>query len=210
MQNPLAGHTNSYHSYSFDEALQGIAEAGYKGVELSAVPGWTDHVDLDAPVGDVRAKLASYGLTAVSLSGHSDLTTAEGLAHGVKAVRWAADYGLAIVNTAIGGHWSEDEDESADDDSVLAEGFLNHGRHRNTRRRRLTFQPFNDADPVGGRTVLAHLPFAVPSCDGNLDAHDCSHHLIDELGGCIGHCPRSIPVSFVLVCERFHMRSHPR
>lgn len=113
MAHPLAGHTNSYHSYSFDEALQGIAEAGYKGVELSAVPGWTDHVDLDAPVGDVRAKLASYGLTAVSLSGHSDLTTAEGLAHGVKAVRWAADYGLPIVNTAIGGHWSEDEDESA-------------------------------------------------------------------------------------------------
>ena len=113
MAHPLAGHTNSYHTYSFDEALQGIVESGYRGVELSAVPGWTDHVDLDGPTGDVRAKLDHYGLTAVSLSGHSDLTTAEGLAHGVKAVRWAADYGLPIVNTAIGGHWSEDEDESA-------------------------------------------------------------------------------------------------
>ena len=29
MANPLAGHTNSYHTYSHDEALQGIAEAGY-------------------------------------------------------------------------------------------------------------------------------------------------------------------------------------
>jgi len=43
MANPLAGHTNSYHTYGFDEALAGIAEAGFKGVELSAVPGWTEH-----------------------------------------------------------------------------------------------------------------------------------------------------------------------
>jgi L-ribulose-5-phosphate 3-epimerase len=110
---PLAGHTNSYHSYTFEESLAGIAEAGYKGVELSAVPGWTDHVDLDAPPDDVRARLDHYGLTPVSLSGHSDLTSKAGLAHGVKAVRWAAAYGIPIVNTAIGGHWSEDEDESA-------------------------------------------------------------------------------------------------
>jgi sugar phosphate isomerase/epimerase len=113
MTTPLAGHTNSYHTYTLDEALAGIAEAGYAGVELSAVPGWTEHVVLDDDPAELRAKLAHHGLTPVSLSGHSDLTTKEGLAHGVKAVRWAADYGLPIVNTAIGGHWSEDEDESA-------------------------------------------------------------------------------------------------
>lgn len=110
---PLAGHTNSYHSYSFEEALGGIAESGYRAVELSAVPGWTAHVDLDAPQDEVRKRLDHYGLQAVSLSGHSDLTTKDGLAHGIKAVRWAADFGLGIVNSAIGGHWSEEEDESA-------------------------------------------------------------------------------------------------
>ena len=62
MPTPLAGHTNSYHTYSFDEALGGIAEAGYRGVELSAVPGWTDHVDLDASPEVVRAKLGEHGL----------------------------------------------------------------------------------------------------------------------------------------------------
>lgn len=113
MNHPLAGHTNSYHSYTFEEALSGIAEAGYKGVELSAVPGWTEHVDLDAPAAEVRARLDHYGLTPVSLSGHSDLTTKDGLAHGIKAVRWASDFGLTIVNTAIGGHWSEEENEDA-------------------------------------------------------------------------------------------------
>jgi L-ribulose-5-phosphate 3-epimerase len=113
MPYPLAGHTNSYHTYSFDEALAGIAGAGYKGVELSAVPGWTEHVDLDGDPASVREKLDGYGLEAVSLSGHSDLTTRDGLAHGIKAVKWAAAYGLPVVNTAVGGHQSADENESA-------------------------------------------------------------------------------------------------
>ena len=104
MQNPLAGHTNSYHTYGEDEALAGIAAAGYHFVELSAVPGWTEHVDLDTPPAETRRKLEGYGLEAVSLSGHSDLTTADGLAHGIKAVQWAAEYGLPIVNTAVRVH----------------------------------------------------------------------------------------------------------
>jgi len=113
MAYPLAGHTNSYHTYSFDEALAGIAGAGFKGVELSAVPGWTEHVDLDADPGSVREQLGGYGLEAVSLSGHSDLTTRDGLEHGLKAVDWAGRYGLKVVNTAVGGHQSADENESA-------------------------------------------------------------------------------------------------
>jgi L-ribulose-5-phosphate 3-epimerase len=113
MHTPLAGHTNSYHTYGHDEALAGIAEAGYTGVELSAVPGWTEHVDLDADPGELRRTLEGYGLTPVSLSAHSDLTTREGLEHGIKGVRWAADFGIPIVNTAVGGHQSADENEQA-------------------------------------------------------------------------------------------------
>src|SRR4029079_5868243 len=127
----LAGHTNSYHTYGFDDALAGIAEAGYGGVQLSTVPGWTAHRSLrEAPHGvaavpgwteplsldedptAVRRKLEGYGLEAVSLSGHSDLTTRDGLDHGIKAVRWAADYGLSIVNMAVGGPQSADENEA--------------------------------------------------------------------------------------------------
>jgi len=113
MPNPLAGHTNSYHTYGFDEALAGIAAAGFKHVELSAVPGWTEHVDLALHPEEVRSRVSEHGLEAVSLSGHSDLTTPEGLEHGIKAVRWAAAYGIPIVNTAVGGHQSADENESA-------------------------------------------------------------------------------------------------
>jgi hypothetical protein len=48
LRNRLGGHSNSYHSYSLEEALEGIAAAGYKFVELSAVRGWTEHVPLEA------------------------------------------------------------------------------------------------------------------------------------------------------------------
>jgi sugar phosphate isomerase/epimerase len=99
MAYPLAGHTNSYHTYGFDDALAGIAEAGYGGVELSAVPGWTEHLSLDEDPAAVRRKLEGYGLEAVSLSGHSDLTTPDGLDHGIRA--------------AVGGHQSADENEAA-------------------------------------------------------------------------------------------------
>ncbi|HEY1368944.1 MAG TPA: sugar phosphate isomerase/epimerase [Gaiellaceae bacterium] len=112
MSPPLAGHTNTYHTYGFDEALDGIARAGYKGVELSAVPGWTEHVTLNGQ-DEVRRKLADRGLTAVSLSAHSDLTTREGLEHGIRGVRWAAEFGIPVVNTAVGGHQSADENEAA-------------------------------------------------------------------------------------------------
>lgn len=113
MTNSLAGHTNTYHTYSHDEALEGIAAAGFKAVELSAVQGWTEHVDLDADRGELRRKLDGYGLSPVSLSAHSDLTTAEGLEYGLKAVRWAGEYGIPIVNTAVGGHESAHENEAA-------------------------------------------------------------------------------------------------
>jgi L-ribulose-5-phosphate 3-epimerase len=116
MENKLAGHTNSYHTYSLEEALRGIANAGFSYVELSAVPGWTEHVPLDATdaeLDEIRDMMAHYGLEAVSMSGHSDLTSTEGLEQGKKAVILTQKLGLDIMNTAIGGHYSEDEDESA-------------------------------------------------------------------------------------------------
>lgn len=112
MPNPLAGHTNSFHTYGVDEALRGIADAGYRYVELSAVPGWTEHVSFDRPR-ELRAWLAGYGLAAVSLSAHSDLTTRDGLEHGAAAIRFAAEAEIPIVNTAIGGHGTTDESEEA-------------------------------------------------------------------------------------------------
>lgn len=109
MQDRIAGHTNSFHTHGFDDALEGIAAAGYDLVELSAVGGWTEHVRLTDDVADVRRKVEAAGLRANALSVHSDLTTDEGVAYGIDGVRWAADYGLDLVTTAIGGHASKEE-----------------------------------------------------------------------------------------------------
>jgi L-ribulose-5-phosphate 3-epimerase len=108
---PLAGHTGSYYSYTLEDALAGLAGAGYRGVELAAVPGATEHVDVHGDPAAVRALLDRFGLEAVSISGHSDLTTSEGLDHGLAVVAWAERFGVPVVNTAIGGH-APDVDES--------------------------------------------------------------------------------------------------
>ena len=49
----------------------------------------------------------------LSLSGHSDLTTKDGLKDGLRAVDLCERIGIEIMNTAIGGHYSESEDEEA-------------------------------------------------------------------------------------------------
>src|SRR5258706_7853198 len=116
MKNRLGGHTNSYHTYSLEESLEGIAAAGFKFVELSAVRGWTEHVPLEADaktLGKIQRLLNKSGLIPISLSGHSDLTTKDGLALALKAVDLCERLGIDIMNTAIGGHYSESENEAA-------------------------------------------------------------------------------------------------
>ncbi|MEO8668801.1 MAG: sugar phosphate isomerase/epimerase family protein [Bauldia sp.] len=116
LKNRLGGHSNSYHTYSVEEALEGIAAAGFKYVELSAVRGWTEHVPLEADarqLGHIQRMMNQLGLMSLSLSGHSDLTTKDGLKDGLKAVDLCERMGIAIMNTAIGGHYSESENEEA-------------------------------------------------------------------------------------------------
>jgi sugar phosphate isomerase/epimerase len=116
LKNRLGGHSNSYHTYSLEEALEGIAAAGYRYVELTAVQKWTEHVPLDADtkaLGGIQRMLNTLGLVSLSLSGHSDLTTKDGLELGLRAVDLCERMGIAIMNTAIGGHYSEQEDEAA-------------------------------------------------------------------------------------------------
>jgi sugar phosphate isomerase/epimerase len=115
----LAVHTNTYHTYKLDDALAGIAEAGFRQVDLS-VSSYTQHVVLDgdwkAVLGDSREvtrQLAEYGLEAVSLSTSSALMTRTGLEHALRAVRWASEFELAIVNTALDGHVKTEEEEEA-------------------------------------------------------------------------------------------------
>ena len=116
MKNRLGGHTNSYHTYSLEEALEGIAAAGFKFVELSSVKGWSEFVPLDADgktLNSIQRMLNKLGLIPISLSGHSDLTTADGLKDGKMAIDLCERLGIDIMNTAVGGHSSQHEDEAS-------------------------------------------------------------------------------------------------
>jgi len=107
MADRLAASTNSYHSYTLEEALDGISRAGFTSVELASVPGWTEHVlrdGGDAEVERVKGLLEKHGLTAISFSGHSDLVTDEGVEQFRKALSLARKLGINMVTTSTGGH----------------------------------------------------------------------------------------------------------
>jgi sugar phosphate isomerase/epimerase len=107
MADRLTACTNTYHSYSLEEALDGISRAGFRSVELTSVPGWTEHVRRDADdeeIQRIKNLLAQYRLTAVSLAGHSDLVSDEGVAEFRKALNIARKLGIIKVTTSTGGH----------------------------------------------------------------------------------------------------------
>lgn len=112
MADRLAVSTNTYHSYTFEEALTGIAAAGFTSVELSSVPGWTEHVlraSTEQDLHDVAKLVSSFGLEAISLSGHSDLASDEGIEEFRKALGIAARLGIRWVTTSTGGHDASSE-----------------------------------------------------------------------------------------------------
>ncbi|MFT4039575.1 MAG: sugar phosphate isomerase/epimerase family protein [Thermomicrobiales bacterium] len=107
MADRLAASTNSYHTYTLEEALAGISAAGFTSVELTSVPGWTEHVlrdSTDEDLAEVQRLLDQYGLTAVSLSGHSDLVSDAGVAEFRKAIEIARKLGIDKITTSTGGH----------------------------------------------------------------------------------------------------------
>ncbi|MDK2896514.1 MAG: hypothetical protein PWP04_634 [Candidatus Atribacteria bacterium] len=103
MSNLIAVSTNTYHKFSLEEALSGIAQAGFRSVELSTVKGWTEHFPLDdyspQELHNLQVKFNQYNLQLVNLSAHSDLGTAEGVEHLKKAVDFAEQVGAKVINT---------------------------------------------------------------------------------------------------------------
>ncbi len=99
--------TNSHHTYTLEESLAGAAAAGFTSIELTSVPGWTEHVRRDATAEElayVKDLLKKYGQTAVSLAGHSDMASDSGVAAFRKALDIAHKLGITYVTTSTGGH----------------------------------------------------------------------------------------------------------
>ena len=61
-----------YGGFSIEQALEGIAKAGYKAIELCARPGMAPHLEIGKTASyyeDIKAQVASYGLVIESIAG---------------------------------------------------------------------------------------------------------------------------------------------
>src|SRR5687767_1982969 len=116
MQNQILGSTIVFAPLTLDQALEGLAEAGYTHCEVGAVKGWFEHIDPDTAtdkvIAQAEAKLKETGLTLVSMSGHTQLQTAEGKARFTRCIEIAATLGARIVNTFTGDATTEEEREA--------------------------------------------------------------------------------------------------
>lgn len=120
MRGKVGATTACYAGFSLDDALSGIAAAGYKYVELSAMyepcdvhSDLTEHVIpermMDQDVELLKGQLASYGLQPMSISGHADLVAKDGVEGLKRRITLARKIGAEVVNTKVGNPSSEEE-----------------------------------------------------------------------------------------------------
>lgn len=116
MDRVVLGSTIVFAPYTIDQALEGLAAAGYHACEIGAVKGWFEHIDpdtvADAEIDRIGRKLADLGITPVSLSGHAQLQTDEGAARFARAIDIAAALGMEVVNTYTGDATTDEEREA--------------------------------------------------------------------------------------------------
>lgn len=97
--------SNCYHGYSIEQALDGIAAAGFRYVELTATKGWTEHVFPDqsfARLCEVKERMEKLGLIPFSMSGHCNLMDADRLPDFVMNMRLANFFGCEYIVSSIG------------------------------------------------------------------------------------------------------------
>src|SRR5919201_1128434 len=104
------GSTICFKPYSLEEALRGLAEAGFENVEIGAVKDFLEHLDPDEPqVDEARRLLERYGLRCVSMSGHAPLHQELGRRRLANVLRAGTDLGISVLNTFTGDAESEEE-----------------------------------------------------------------------------------------------------
>ena len=105
MNRIIAVNSNCYHGFTIEEAIQGIAAAGFHYIELTATKGWTEHVFPDQSFErllDVKDMLDRYGLKPFAMSGHCNLMDTGRIGDFVKNIRLAAFFGCSYIVSSIG------------------------------------------------------------------------------------------------------------
>ncbi|HJN47720.1 MAG TPA: sugar phosphate isomerase/epimerase family protein [Acidobacteriota bacterium] len=107
--------------FTVERAFEGISRAGLRLVEIVAIPGYCEHLQLeqmgDKQIEHVKRMLQEYGLTANVINVAADLTTQPGVDFLGEAMRVA--YALSI-STVVAGIEQANSDEKAADFKRLA------------------------------------------------------------------------------------------
>ncbi len=118
MKNVFAINTNTYHGFSTDEALEGVAAAGFKYVEIATVRNWTEHVMPEWPqekIDHVKQKLRELGLECIAMSGHCDLSDAGRLADFRNNMKLAHELGCKWIISSTGeAHFGTEGDDDTE------------------------------------------------------------------------------------------------
>ena len=100
------GSTIIFKPYTLEEALRGLAEAGFENVEIGAVKGFLEHLNPDNltpdTIAETRAALERHGLRVVSMSGHAQLHEEEGRERLRRVLHAGKELGIRALNTFTG------------------------------------------------------------------------------------------------------------
>ncbi len=98
--------SGAYHNFSLETAIEGIARAGFEYIEIGSIVGYCEHVMPErmqkADVERLKKQLADTGLKAITILGHSDLTTGEGVEILKRRIILAKEMGIGLVNAGPG------------------------------------------------------------------------------------------------------------
>ena len=97
--------SNCYHGYDVFEAVDGIAGAGFKNIELTATKGWTEHVFPSmsfSSLWKIRDYIEKKGLSIPSMSGHTNLMDEERIPDFKENIHLAHFFGAGMIVSSIG------------------------------------------------------------------------------------------------------------
>ena len=128
MNRIIAMNSNTYHGFSLEEAVRGIADAGFRYIELTATKGWTEHVYPDQPMRQLlRAQdmLADAKLVPFAMSGHTNLTDPERMLDFMDNIRLASFFGCQYIVSSIGeAHIKDRHTADADETARCIEKYV--------------------------------------------------------------------------------------
>ncbi len=105
MKRKIAVNSNTYHGFSVKESIDGIADAGFKYIELTATKGWTEHVFPTHSLSElyeVKEHCTNRGLSVIALSGHSNLMDDERITDFIENMKLAHFFGCTYIVSSIG------------------------------------------------------------------------------------------------------------